>query len=228
MYPINLSIKLSAMEMEGSADRNIGNIIICGLYALGQGVLGFVAWISPSWRTMLRILYSSGILSIAFFWTVPESIRWLVSVNRQDDVKEIISRMAALNKRDISQSLIDKLLVQEAAPDELTAKDEGFLDSMRSKVLLLRLIHCSFTWICCTFVYYGLTMHSVAISDNIYSSFIFAVVIEIPGYVLYYYSNEKFGRRLMLCLSQTIGGLACLIVGPIPECKSRYLLCDSQ
>ncbi|KAJ8921358.1 hypothetical protein NQ315_002973 [Exocentrus adspersus] len=205
-----------AIEMVGSKERNAGNTIISCIYALGQAILGVTAWLSPTWRTMLRILYAPGIISLVFVWTIPESIRWLLSVNRVEKARNVILQIARTNKKQIPSEAIDKLVSIRKEQDKET-KTESFLETVKSKVLLLRTIHCSFTWICCTFVYYGLTIHSVSISENIYLSFIFSVAVEIPGYVTYFYVNEKMGRRLMMFFTLILAGISCVAVGFIPE-----------
>ncbi|KAJ8950568.1 hypothetical protein NQ318_015701 [Aromia moschata] len=216
------------MEIVGSRERNIGNIIVCCIYALGQAILGLTAWLSPSWRVMLRILYIPGIVSLIFFWTVPESVRWLLSVNKREEARNIIIKIGKTNGKQIPRDTLNKLMLMEDV-DEHEAdviKTDSFLELIKCRVLLLRTLHCSFTWICSAFVYYGLTIHSVSISDNIYLSFIFAVVIEIPGYLIYYLANERIGRRIMLFLSLISSGIFCVAVGFIPT--GRWLGCPKM
>lgn len=71
--------------------------------------------------------------------------------------------------------------------------------------------------VCCTFVFYGLTIHSVNISKNIYLSFICGAIAETPGYIIYYYANEKSGRRKLMSSALVLGGAFCLAVGFLPE-----------
>lgn len=213
------------MEIVGSKERNVGNTIISCIYALGQAILGTTAWLSPSWRIMLRIIYSPGIISLVFFWTVPESIRWLLSANRTEEARNVVLQIAEANNKRIPQETLDKLILTKQVEEEEEAiKVESFLESVKSRRLLLRTVHCSLTWICCTFVYYGLTIHSVAVSENVHLSFIFAAVVEIPGYILYFYANERIGRRLMMFFSLVMTGVSCLAVGFIPEGLYKVLI----
>ncbi|XP_018574992.1 organic cation transporter protein-like [Anoplophora glabripennis] len=214
-----------AMEIVGSKERNVGNTIISCIYALGQAVLGITAWLTLSWRTMLRIIYAPGILSLVFFWTIPESIRWLLSMNMTKEAKDVMLEIARANKKQIPPETLEKLMRFRKMEQEESIRGESFLESVKSTRLLIRTVHCSFTWICCTFVYYGLTLHSVAISDNVYLSFIFATVVEIPGYVIYFYANEKIGRRLMMFFTLILAGISCVAVGFIPEDYYWFKLC---
>ncbi|CAH2003630.1 unnamed protein product [Acanthoscelides obtectus] len=203
-----------AMEMLESKHRTLGNFALSVLYALGCVFVGLAAWFSPSWRIMLRILYTPGLLSIIFIWAIPESLRWLLSKKNTKEAKKVIKQIASENNREIMFSSISLLGVKTGVdPDGRS----GFKESIRNRRLLIRMVHCSFTWICCTFLYFGLTIHSTAMSENVYLSFIFAVMVELPGYIIYYYGNEKIGRRLMMFFSLVSAGLSCLAVGIVKE-----------
>lgn len=74
-YLITISI-LTAMELVIAKDRNMGNTIISCLYSVGQVVFGIVAWLTTTWRIMIRILYLPGLLLAIPLWIfMPESIR---------------------------------------------------------------------------------------------------------------------------------------------------------
>lgn len=38
------------------------------VFASGLGLLGCVAWLLPSWRLLLRVVYGSGLLCLAALW----------------------------------------------------------------------------------------------------------------------------------------------------------------
>lgn len=63
------------MELVTTKDRNIGNTAISCVYALGQVIFAIIAWLSPDWRTMIRIMYFPGLMSIVIWIYLPESIR---------------------------------------------------------------------------------------------------------------------------------------------------------
>ncbi|XP_072392026.1 solute carrier family 22 member 3-like [Diabrotica undecimpunctata] len=210
-----------AMEFVAPRNRNLVNIVICSLYAIGGCYLGIIAWLFPYWRTMLRVLYFPRFICIVFFWTVPESIRWLLSKNKISSIHNIVSKVKGLkNKEDpnLTKLLNTYYEVQTQLCSENTkVSSEKFIDAIKHKSLLLRFLICCFIWVTVNFIYYGLTLNSVDLTDDIYLSFIVSCLVEIPGYIVYYVINEKIGRRLLTSVTFILAGLACLAVGFIPQ-----------
>lgn len=132
-------------------------------------------------------------------------------------MQKIVTRFTGQKENQLLSKYLQTINRKSFGQSPTPTASETFSDAVKSKILFLRLIHCSFTWISCTFLYYGLTMHSVSISENIYLSFIFSTAVEIPAYIIYYYGNEKIGRRLMIFLSFIATGASCLAVGFIQK-----------
>ncbi|XP_066252678.1 organic cation/carnitine transporter 2-like [Euwallacea similis] len=214
-----------AMELVAVKDRNLENTIITCVYVLGQVIFGIAAWLILSWRILIRILYFPGLLAIPLWILLPESLRWLLSKHKSKKAIDILHYIAHVNHQEISledtqglQRAFDKSCSEETDSSALKQSQSGsYLDVLKHPVLLMRFLHCSLTWICCTFVFYGLTIHSVDVSESIYLSFIFSAVAETPGYVIYYYANEKWGRRRLMSSTLILGGAFCLAVGFLPE-----------
>ncbi|XP_022900494.1 organic cation transporter protein-like isoform X2 [Onthophagus taurus] len=185
-----------AMELVIPKQRVIGNTILACAFALGEVILGLGAWISPSWRVMLRILYAPGIFFIAYIWLSHESIRWLLSKGYKDKASEILKKIAKLNGTSISEEVISKLNVEK---EEVDVPQENFIHIFKAPRLLFRLINCSYSWICCTFVYYAVSL------------------IEVPAYFVCNYTLSRIGRRLTLAPGFIFSGLACLAFIFVPE-----------
>ncbi|GJQ83491.1 hypothetical protein Trydic_g19283 [Trypoxylus dichotomus] len=183
-----------AMELVTPEQRVWGNTILACAFAAGEVILGLVAWASQSWRVMLRTLYGPGLFFITYIWLTHESIRWLLSKGRYQEAKKILKRVTKVNGTEISEETITKLNKIKDDP-----KEESIWHIFRSTRLLLRLANCSFSWICCTFVYYGLTLHSVSISGRI-------------------------GRRFTLAPSYILSGIACLSFIFVPDDNTNLKL----
>lgn len=202
----NLTKILLAMELVTPDQRVIGNTILACAFVAGEIILGLAAWISPSWRIMLRITYGPGIFFISYFWLTHESVRWLLSKGSNQKAKQILKKVAKVNGAQISEETIAKLNQVK----EKDSEEESVWHIFQSPKLLLRLLNCSYSWICCTFVYYGLTLHSVSISGNMYVNYIAVAAIEIPAFFLCNYTLSRLGRRLTLAPSYILSGIACL------------------
>lgn len=144
---------------------------------------------------------------VPYFWLIPDSVRWYISKGRLEEAKAILRKVAKYNGKDLSDSDLEKLEHLEC--DD---KNKGyFLVALKSRILLLRLINCCVGWIACAFLFYGLTLHSVALADgNKYLDFVLTALVEVPAYIICNFILELLGRRISLVGSYVLTGISCL------------------
>lgn len=92
---------------------------------------------------------------------------------------------------------------------------------LRSSVILIRLSVCSFCWITNTFVYYGLSLNSVAFAGDKYINFILVTMVEIPGYCFTWLLTDRIGRKPMLSGAFLLSGIFCLAIQFVPTGKKN-------
>ncbi|XP_055693814.1 organic cation transporter protein-like [Lutzomyia longipalpis] len=214
------------MELVGPSKRAFGTLFINSFYTTGGAILGFVAIWQDYWRDMLRWLYFPCLIVVAYFWLIPESVRWLLTMGRQDEASKIIRKAAKRNKVLLSEETIAILhgntqpSIQPCIQQDVKVNPMGkkkkksypIASIFSSPALLLRLAICSFCWITNTFVYYGLVINSASFGDNIHTSFILGCFIEIPSFICSYLILDRIGRRWTLCSAFLVSGTACLAI----------------
>lgn len=144
---------------------------------------------------------------MTYFWLIPESVRWYISKGRLEEAKTILKSAAKFNGKELSESALEKISRAECYDE----KKGTFVEALKSTTLSLRLINCCFCWIACAFLFYGLTLNSVALAaGNSYLDFILTSLIEIPAYISCNFVLELYGRRKSLSGSFMITGVSCL------------------
>jgi len=83
---------------------------------------------------------------------------------------------------------------------------------LHSSVILIRLLVCSFCWLTNTFVYYGMSLNSVAFAGDKYINFMLVAVVEM---VL----TDHIGRKPTLSGAFLLSGVFCLAIQFIPAGK---------
>lgn len=171
-------------------------------------------------RPLIYILYSPIFLLISYIWFVPESVRWNLSKGRIEQAKETLRLAAKVNGKELPEETLAKL--EGVDVDEKSENNDSFLKVLtKSTTLTLRLINCSFCWITCTFLFYGLTLNSVSLAaGNSYLDFILTSLIEIPAYICCNFMLDLFGRRWSVSMSFFITGAACIAFIFVPPGKS--------
>lgn len=200
---------------------------------MGQVVLALIAWAFPYWRTLTRILYAPSLLFILYIFVLEESVRWLLSVGNKKEAARIIFKAAKINKKKLSPESIKKLTEDEteSTPQTLTEKQQYEEQSenerrrslvkriLKSKVMVSRVLICSFWWITVTFIYYGLSINSVTLAGNLYVNYILMSLVEIPGYCLSVITLDRFGRKASIMTAYFICGIALIILPFLPPSK---------
>lgn len=110
------------------------------------------------------------------------------------------------------------LLETEVKKEEITVKQNPWLSLLKSRVLMMRFAACCWCWVAVAFVYYGLTINSVALSGDKYVNFALNMSMEIVASLLIMMALERFGRKWTIFVAFLLCGVACVI--PFFVCKS--------
>jgi OCT family organic cation transporter-like MFS transporter 4/5 len=74
---------------------------------------------------------------------------------------------------------------------------------------------------CCRFsnalIYYGVSLFVPRLAGDDFLNFFISGAVEIPGYLIAQVSIRYFGRRIPLCVTMLVGGIALLVTMAIPE-----------
>ncbi|CAH0682900.1 unnamed protein product [Spodoptera exigua] len=178
-------------------------------YGVGGVLFAWVAWGVPYWRHLLWTIHSLALLLPLYWLLLDESPRWLHAKGNIDKTAAIIRKAAQWNKVVVDETLMDKL--QETRRKEAQGGAErAWLSVVRSRVLLGRFALCCWCWAATTFVYYGLTINSVALAGNKHVNFALNMSMEIAASVLIMMALERIGRKLCICFAFLLCGVACV------------------
>ncbi|CAB3255004.1 unnamed protein product [Arctia plantaginis] len=200
------SIYILVMELMGPEYRVIGSASIDTFFAIGQVLMGLIAWGVPNWRYLTLILYVPQLFTILYFWLISESVRWYMSKGRFDDSEALLKKVAKTNGTLLSEkslkSLRDTSLEEERnkrLEEEMVGQEPWLIVKVfQHKRVLLRCIVSPVWWITTTFIYYGLSINAVNMSGNKYLNFVAVAAVEIPGFWTAVFLMGKIGRKPVL------------------------------
>lgn len=215
------------MELVGPKGRVLGNTLINVVFVCGLMSLSGLSWLLQDWRVLLRIIYAPACLVFSYLWILNESVRWLLSKGRNDEAVAILEKAAKMNK--VTLAPHDLAPLYETAKAEQTDKEVPLSKEpspeqpsivkqiLRSNIILRRLVSCSFLWVTCTFVYYGLSINSVSLAGNKYINFMLVAFIEIPANFACLAVLDKFGRKRVLITTYILSALICIGLSLLPK-----------
>ncbi|CAG9790805.1 unnamed protein product [Diatraea saccharalis] len=215
LYP---SAYVFIVELVGLKQRVIVSAMCNMTFVIGVVLIALLAWFVENWRTYVMILYSPAVIVLLYIWFMNESGRWLLSKGRKDEAVEVLKKAAKINKLDPRHLELDSLANPLLKPENQTVdKKSQFSKALRSGIIWRRLMICSFLWMTCSLVYYGLSINSVSLSSNKYVSFMLVVLVEIPAYVVAVMVLDKYGRKRTLIATYTTSALTCLLFAFLPR-----------
>jgi MFS transporter, OCT family, solute carrier family 22 (organic cation transporter), member 4/5 len=222
IYPLAFVLGL---EMVGKQKRGIAGTVCNYFYSFGIASLGVVAWLQNDYFNLQLLISIPPLILFVYFWIVPESVRWLLAKNQNKRAIKIIKTAAKVNGKEISDETLKKFQELEDAEDNQTAKylieaenKKGNVwlavkEMLSSKVMCLRILILFYNFAINALVYFGLSLHSVSLSGNMYLNFILVSLVEIPGCYFGLVTIEKFGRVPSFIGSMILCGITCVLCG---------------
>ncbi|CAH2232580.1 jg10141 [Pararge aegeria aegeria] len=215
LYP---SAYVFAVELVGLKQRVIVSAMCNMTFVVGVVLIAVLAWFVDNWRTYILILYSPAIIVGIYVWFMNESARWLLSKGRRDEAVTTLKKAAKINNLDPRTLDLDALSDPLLKPENQTVdKKSQFSKAIRSSIIWKRLLICSFLWLTCSLVYYGLSINSVSLSSNKYVSFMLVVLVEIPAYIVVVIVLDKYGRKKTMIVTYTTCAATSLLFAFLPR-----------
>ncbi|XP_063622411.1 organic cation transporter-like protein [Cydia splendana] len=195
------------MEFMGPKYRVAAGATMSTFYATGLIMQALMAWAVPYWRHLTLALFIPQLVTVIYFWIMPESVRWYLSQGRYKEAESQLKKAAKMNGKLLSEASLAKL--RKSSEEERKIKElkkeqkikDPWLVTLvfQHKPILLRCIITPVWWITTTLVYYGLSMNAVTMSGNKYINYIAVGAVEIPGYWTAVLLFDRIGRKPLLC-----------------------------
>ncbi|XP_045499390.1 organic cation transporter protein-like [Colias croceus] len=179
-------------------------------YGLGGVLFAVIARYLPNWRDLLRAIHTPALLLPLYWLILDESVRWLHATQQTDKAKAVVKKAARWNTVVLDETSLNNALESNTAQNE-GPKENPWLSLLKSRVLMVRFLACCFCWVAAAFVYYGLTINSVALSGDKYTNFALNMVMDIVASLLIMMALERIGRRISICVAFVLCGISSLI-----------------
>lgn len=195
-------------------------------FGVGASLLPLVAYFIKDWKSLQLAISVPCCLLILFYWTIPESPRWLVTKNRIKEALDILKSAATANGNTIpsDEEMTEQLKSLYQPENTVAAVSAGEkLKEAFSEVTMLvatpqmrkRTGLVYFSWLVVAMVYYGLSFNTKNIGADIYVSNFISGFVECVACVVIIPALSRFGRVKIYSGTFLAGGLACVLVAVI-------------
>ncbi|XP_074506473.1 solute carrier family 22 member 13-like [Sebastes fasciatus] len=206
-----LNSVILATEWTGTSKRSWGSCVAQLFGALGQCVLAGVIYFIRDWRMAQLIAAAPLAVTAIYIWFIPESARWLLDRGRTEEAKQLITKVAAINKRTVPESLLEKIVEKE------TEKRGGIISLMQSSVLRKYFFTLTLAWFSLNVAYFCISFNVGNFGLDIFlTQFMFGLT-ELPAHILCIWLLEAVGRKVSLMSTLLIGGFVCISILAVPK-----------
>ncbi|GBP53901.1 Organic cation transporter protein [Eumeta japonica] len=216
------------VELLGRSGRAIAAAFLAAMLVVGGLLFALLAKTFHYWRTFILVAYPPSLLFFTYAFLLPESVRWLLSKGRRREAADIVKSAARFNRVTLSDELLYQLEAESpktVETSDVQGKDEtcdtssggaAVLEALRSRILVRRLVICSWWWISCTFVFYGLAINSVSLAGDKYANYMLVVSVELVAVAANALLLDRAGRRRTLLGAFALCGAACTSIAFVP------------
>lgn len=208
-----------AMEMVGSTYRLFAGVAVMMFFSLGYVLTaGFAYLLMDSWREFQIGITLPGLVFMCYYWFIPESARWLISKNRQEEAIEIIKAVAKENKTTVPDDVLNSISdEQKEAKKVSNDREPTLIDLFRYPNLRKKTLLIFFDWFANSATYYGLSWNTNNLGGNDLVNFVISGAVEFPAYTFLLFTLNRWGRRNILCGCMLAAGTMLLLTLLVPE-----------
>ncbi|KAM9349642.1 solute carrier family 22 member 13-like [Symphorus nematophorus] len=200
-----------ATEWIGVSKRSWGACVTQLFGAVGQSVLAVLIYFVRDWRLAQLITAAAlGVVAI-YIWFIPESARWLLERGNTEEAKQLIIKVATINKRTVPESLLEKIVEKE------TEKKGGIIILMQSSVLRKYFLTLILGWFSLNVTYYCLSFNVGKFGLDIFLTQFMFGLSELPAHILCIWLLEALGRKFSLMGTLLTGGFLCILILAVPQ-----------
>ncbi|XP_017049195.1 organic cation transporter 1-like [Drosophila ficusphila] len=190
---------LMAVELVGPKHRVVAATGISLTFGLADALLGYLANYLRNWRFLLRALYVPALLHLTFICLLPESVRWLLSQEKELDAKAALRRAARVNRRALDEEKLNALVRSNRRLVAQSSASRGHY-SVRQIYQALggRTALCCFVWLTNSLIDLGLSLNSTHLRGNKFDNFSMTGLMQLPGILMATTLMNWVGRRWAL------------------------------
>nr|XP_055059911.1 solute carrier family 22 member 13 [Misgurnus anguillicaudatus] len=200
-----------ATEWVGVTQRSYASCWSQLLGAVGQVVILGLIYFVRDWRLCQFIMTGPIGFVTLYIWFIPESARWLLDRGRTADAQKLIQKVAAINKRTVPDSIVEKVLTVKPA------HRGGIKILLSSHVLRKYFIVVAFGWGALSLSYYSLSLNVGKFGLDIFLTQLIFGLSEVPVHFICMWLLETVGRKASFMGTLLIGGLFCMLTIAVPQ-----------
>ncbi|XP_073948789.1 beta-alanine transporter-like isoform X2 [Choristoneura fumiferana] len=202
------------LEYIGPRYRTVAaNMAIALFFGGGCLALPWLALGLADWRLLLWVTSAPMLLVIILPFTVPESVRWLISKGRTNRAVAVFKKFEKINRTQIPQEVMDDFIIASRQ-----SRNEASVSALFTSAPLRAMLACMVAvYMSCAIIFDGLVRLSESLGLDFFLTFTLASATEIPSVTLLALVLDKLGRRNLTVVPMAFSGVLIFIAAFVPR-----------
>ncbi|CAB3226709.1 unnamed protein product [Arctia plantaginis] len=177
--------------------------------------LPIIAYFVREWRTLQLVTSLPWVIVATYYWLIPESPRWLISVGKRKEAIDVLTKIAKKNNRatDNIEHIVTKV--------ELSIKNQQvtstYADLFKTPKIRMYTIIAALIWMCCSHTFFGLNQYIGRLQGNIYLNVMLSAAFLVPGLIVIVIATLHFKRKLTIITTFVTAAVSLIIFIFIPS-----------
>ncbi|XP_075975244.1 organic cation transporter protein-like [Anticarsia gemmatalis] len=177
--------------------------------------LPIIAYFVRDWRPLQLITSLPWNVVIVYYWLIPESPRWLITVGKREEAIKVLKYIAKINNRPTEN--IEAIISKVEIANQNQQKTSTYADLFKTPKIRLYTMITAFIWMFCSHTFFGLNQYIGRLQGNIYLNVMLSASFFVPALILVIIST-KYCRRKVSAISCFItAGVSLLVFIFVPN-----------
>ncbi|VDO21604.1 unnamed protein product [Brugia timori] len=193
-------------------------------WLLGYLYVGALEVFIKDWRKLYFISAVPSLLTIVYFWLLPESPHWMISRRRIHGIQKYIKMSSWFNNVKIDLNKCQSESIQKRLAEEF--KERSVCDLFKYKRIMFFLFVNGYITMTMNFYYFVVSFNSVNLTEHAFTGYVLSGLSEIPGGIIVIPLLHFFGRRSVACVSFFLQACAALITPFVQGIRWARISCN--
>ncbi|KAJ8716707.1 hypothetical protein PYW07_003334 [Mythimna separata] len=184
-------------------------------FLISYFTLPIIAYFVREWRTLQLVTSVPWVIVVVYYWLLPESPRWLITVGRKKEAIQILTNIAKRNNRptDNIEALVEKL--------ELLNKNQqktgNFIDLFKTPKIRVYTMIVALIWMFCSHTFFGINQYIGRLQGNLYLNVLLSAACLTPGLIIVIIATLHLRRKVSVIASFTTAAVSLLVFIIVPS-----------
>ncbi|XP_049872509.1 organic cation transporter protein-like [Pectinophora gossypiella] len=184
-------------------------------YVTGYFAQPIIAYYLREWRYLILVTSAPWLLVVAYYWLLPESPRWLITVGKKKQAIDLLTYIAKKNNRPTEN--IERIVSELDSIESNNEQRGTYLDLFKTPKIRKYTIVNVLVWMCCAHTFFGINQYIGRLDGNLYLNVMLSAVVLAPGLVLVVLSSLYLKRKVSIIVSFCTAAVPLLIFIFLPK-----------